>query len=327
MKTLLLTSRDIAQLVTEADALSAVKQAFQAYGQEKAVMPSKIYLDLPRYHGDFRAMPAYIEDLKACGLKWVNAHPDNILQKKYPAVMAVLILNDPVTGFPLAIMDGTLITRLRTGAAGALASFYLARKESSVLGLVGCGVQAEAQLMSHLNQFQFHEIVVWGQDRKLAYDFKERMGKHHSKIQVVEDLEELAQKSHILCTTTPSRKPLINRDWVGPGLHINAMGADAQGKQELDPQILKDAYLVVDDLDQSIHGGEINVPFSNGVITEKDIDATLGEVVCGRKLPRQNPRDITVFDSTGLAIQDMALARRVYEQAIEKGLGTFLGLI
>jgi alanine dehydrogenase len=271
-------------------------------------------------------MPAYIESLEACGLKWVNSHPDNLIKKNFPAVMAILILNDPQTGFPIAIMDGTLITRLRTGAAGALASFHMARRDSKVLALVGCGVQAQAQLIAHLKKFKITEVRVWGHKIELADAFKEKMKDRIFSINIFEKVEDCIQASDIVCTTTPSREPLILRKWIKPGFHINAVGADAEGKQELDPQILRDAILVVDDLEQSIHGGEINVPFSKGLISKKDIDATLGEVVCGFKPGRKNDDDITVFDSTGLAIQDMALAQCAYRRAVERGLGQHVDL-
>jgi alanine dehydrogenase len=325
-QTLLLTSENLASLIDEDDAFEAMRKAFEAHGQGKFQMPSKIYLDLQAYRGDFRAMPAYIDSLGACGMKWVNSHPDNLLKRDFPAVMGILILNDPQTGFPLAIMDGTWITRLRTGAAGALASFYLARRGSKILALIGCGAQAEAQLMAHLKQFQIVEVRVWGPKLELADSFKEKMKKLPLSIKPLEKIEDCVQGCDIICTTTPSREPLVLRKWIGPGTHINAIGADAKGKQELDPKILKNSFLVVDDLEQSIHGGEINVPFSQGTISSADIDATLGEIVCGSKSGREGFADITVFDSTGLAIQDMALGHRAYQKALKQGLGHHVSL-
>ncbi len=320
-KTLLLTSSDLEHLIDEKDAFDAMREVFQAHALGQTQMPSKIYLDLPVYHGDLRAMPAHVESLKICGLKWVNAHPDNIRSGRYPAVMGTLILNDPKTGFPLAIMDGTRITRLRTGAAGALASFYLARPNSKILALIGCGVQAESQLLSHLKVFEFSEIRIWDLRIVEAQSFKKRMEPHFQKIRVCENVRDCIKDAEILCTTTPARGPVVFRPWINSGVHINAVGADAKGKQELDPTILKEAIIVVDEIDQALHGGELNVPYSQGLITEKNISATLGEIIAKKKMGRQKEKDITVFDSTGLAIQDIALGAKAYQKALQKGVG------
>ena len=126
-------------------------------------MPAKIYLDLPKYNGDFRAMPAYLETDQACSLKWVNAHPNNP-KHGLPSVMAILVLNDPKTGFPLSIMDATYSTSLRTGAAGGVAAKHLAHSKSSVVGLVGCGIQAQTQLACLREVFNIKEVRVWGHE-------------------------------------------------------------------------------------------------------------------------------------------------------------------
>jgi alanine dehydrogenase len=327
VKTLFLTASDVSALVHEADAYEAVKEAFQAYAGGRAQMPPKVYLDLPEYRGDFRAMPAHIENLKACGLKWVNSHPENIKTGKFPAVMGILILSDPESGFPLSVMDATVITRLRTGAAGALASVFLARPDSKILSLVGCGIQAEAQFLAHIAKFTFSEVRVWGHEISLARKFQEKMGKYHTNIVLHESIESCVRKADIVCTTTPVRKPIVEKEWISPGTHINAIGADAQGKQELDVQIIQKGILVVDDIEQSMHGGEINVGVSQGMLKHQNIHATLGEITAGLKKGRNSSKDITIFDSTGLAIQDMALGKRIYTKALEKKAGLFLDFI
>lgn len=327
MKTLFLTASDVSALIDEGDAYDAVQEAFQAYAFGRAQMPSKVYLDLPQHHGDFRAMPAYIENLKACGLKWVNSHPENIKTGKFPAVMGVLILSDPETGFPLAVMDATVVTRLRTGAAGALASVLLARPDSKTLALVGCGIQAEAQFLAHISKFSFSEVRVWGHELSLARKFHEKMKKYHSSIAIHESIQDCVKRADIVCTTTPVRKPIVEKAWISPGTHINAIGADAQGKQELDIQIIKNGILIVDDIEQSMHGGEINVGISQKVLRPENIHATLGEIAAGLKKGRNSSEDITIFDSTGLAIQDMALGRKVYAKALDRKAGLFLDFI
>jgi alanine dehydrogenase len=283
-------------------------------------MPPKIYLHLDKYKGDFRAMPAYIEGLEACGLKWVNVHPKN---KRFnlPAVMATIILSDPRTGFPLCIMDGTHITNLRTGASGAIAAKYLARKDSSVVGLVGCGVQARTQLQAMNELFKIKKVYIWGNRIAYVKKFLKDMQFLGLDMQITGNISNCVKEADIVVTTTPVRKPILKSKWIKEGAHINAIGADAPGKEELEVSLLKRAKIVVDDWRQASHSGEINVPVSRGLISRKDIYAALGEIVAGTKIGRVNPKEITIFDSTGLAIQDIAMAHFVYRKACRKKIG------
>jgi alanine dehydrogenase len=271
-------------------------------------------------------MPAYIEKLGLCGLKWVNVHPDN---RKYglATVMAIIILSDPRNGFPLCIMDATLITNVRTGAAGAVAAKYLARKDSKVIGLVGCGAQAKQQFEGLRRFFNFIDVRLWSKDKACSNNFlyQNRYGKE--RIVVAGTIEECVRGSDIVVTTTPSRQPLVKYAWLKKGSHINAIGADAKGKEELEPLILKKAKVVVDDFIQAAHSGEINVPMVKGIINKKNIYAELGEIVCAQTRGRTNKDEITVFDSTGLAIQDLALANVIYLSALRKRIGKSVDLL
>ena len=325
-KTLILGQKDVAKLVDVKSAIGAVEQAFAEYGLGRARMPPKIYLDLPEFSGDFRAMPSYVSKFKLCTLKWVNAHPRNAAFG-LPAVMAVLIVSDPKTGFPLAIMDGTLATSLRTGAGGAVAAKYLARKDSSVVALVGCGVQARAQLVALREIFKIKDVRVWGHQKALAARFIHAMKRPGEAMTAAKNIQECVAGADIVVTTTPSRVPLVQSGWIKEGTHINAIGADAPGKEELDPKILKRAKVVVDDFAQAAHSGEINVPVQKGIFKLKDIHASLGEIVAGRKKGRTSEREVTVFDSTGLAIQDTAVASLIYKAALKKKLGARMTII
>lgn len=325
-KTLILGRKDVAKLVDVKSAIRAVEEAFAEYGRGRARMPPKIYLDLPEFAGDFRAMPSWVRKFKLCTLKWVNAHPRNA-RFNLPAVMAVVIVSDPKTGFPLAIMDGTLATALRTGAGGAVAAKYLARRDSSVVALVGCGVQARAQLAALREIFRIKDVRVWGHQKSLAARFIRSMKKPGEVMTAAKNIQECVAGADIVVTTTPSRKPIVQSRWIKDGTHINAIGADAPGKEELDPEILKRARVVVDDLEQAGHSGEINVPVARGIFKPKNIYATLGEVVAGKKKGRADPGQVTVFDSTGLAIQDTAVAGLIYKAAVKKKLGKWMRII
>jgi alanine dehydrogenase len=318
--TLILTYKDIGKLLSVKDALRIVEKAFRAYGNKKAQMPAKIYIKLHHYNGDLRAMPAFIETTKACGMKWVSVYPEN-RKKNLPTTMAVIILNDAATGFPLAIMDGTHITKMRTGAAGGIAAKYLARGNSKIAALVGCGAQAESQLAALNECFALELVKVYGQKPVGAKDFIKRMKGLKLKMAVSETVRECVQDADIVVTTTPSRKPIVRLEWLKRGAHINAIGADARGKQELEPAILRKAKVAIDDWSQAPSSGEINVPWSKGLLSKKDIHATLGEIISRRKPARINKDELTVFDSTGLAIQDVSCAQFAYFQALKKNIG------
>jgi alanine dehydrogenase len=318
---LILTGSEVMQVLDMDLALTAVEDAFRAYGQGRVNMPPKAYLTLER--GDFRAMygELFLARDHICGLKWVNVHPGNPAQGLL-TVMGKILLNDPDTGLEFADLDGTYITDYRTGAAGGVAARHLARPDASRLGVVGAGVQARTQVAAILKVRPIREIVVFDRHRQHSQGFAAHVTSAHGiKVRATTEAAEAVAGQDIVVTTTPSRTPVVKRQWVAPGTHINAIGADAAGKQELEAAILADARVVVDDWAQASHSGEINVALSRGQLSQEQIYGSLGEIVAGRKPGRQTPEEITVFDSTGLIIQDLALALAVYQRARERGLG------
>lgn len=285
--------------------IDAVERGFLDYAQGKVQMPAKQYLDFREYQGDLRIMPCYSKILKLAGTKIVNVHPGNP-EKGLPAVMATIILNNPENGQAVAQIGGTWITGMRTGAAGAVAVKYLAKKNVQTLGVVGAGQQAFFQIAAVTKTRPVREIRVYDPQEENI----EKLAKNLKKLGIAikkTSLEEAAQ-SDILTTTTPVRRPIVKDEWILPGAHINAIGADAPGKQELDPKILKRAKIVIDHWEQASHSGEINLPLSQGIIQKKDIYAELGEIVAGKARGRINEDEITIFDSTGLAFQDLYTA-------------------
>jgi alanine dehydrogenase len=307
--------KETEELLSVREAIEAVERAFKLKAENKSRMPPKIYLDMPEFGGDFRAMPAYIDGI--AGLKWVCGYPNNH-QYNLPTVMATIVLCDPRTGRPWAIMNGEYITNIRTGAAGGVAVKYLARENSSVIGMIGAGMQARTQLMA-INEVlnNIEEVGVFDVNRDTSRRYAEEMGAE-LKINVspVEKIE-VAADADIVVTTTPSKEPVVKKEHIKPGTHINAIGADAKGKQELEVNLLVSAKVVVDDIEQASHGGEINVALSGGQLKVEDIHGSIGEVIINSKSGRESDDEITVFDSTGLAIQDMVCAKLVYEKASE----------
>ena len=323
---LLLTERDVARLADVPMSLRVVREACEAMARGQTAMPPKLYLPLP--HGaDFRAMPAYVRPMRACGIKWVNVHPGN-RRRGLPTVMAVIVMNDPATGVPLAVMDGLLVTKLRTAASAAIAAQALARPESRLVGLVGCGAQADAQLSALAEVFRLSQVNVWGFRPEEAARFCRRMRRAMPQVAFAPcaTIERCVRRADLVVTITPSRRPLVRRAWLSPGTHINAIGADAPGKQELEAQILRDATVVVDERRQAIHGGEINVPISTGQFTPRQIHASLGEVLLGRARGRRSASELTVFDSTGLAIHDVAMGAALVRLASRRGVGRRVAL-
>jgi ornithine cyclodeaminase/alanine dehydrogenase len=317
MKTLVLTQKAVRAILSMDLAVPAVERAFAAHGLGETIMPPKVYLTLPRYHGDFRAMPAYLDGW--AGLKWVSAHPENPARHLLPAVLGTFILSDPATGAPLSIMDGTLLTAFRTGAAGTVATKHLSRGTPHTIGFVGCGAQARVLVAGHRLLYPRAQLRMGDVRPEAAAALADEAG--GKAVSLAE-----AAGCDVVCVATPSRQPVVLREHLRPGAHVNAMGADAPGKQELDPQILIDGRVFVDDLEQAAHGGEVNVPLSKGILSRSQIQGTLGEVIAGRRAGRVSD-EITVFDSTGLAIQDVALASVLYRVAREKELGVEVDLI
>ncbi|MEM3677985.1 MAG: alanine dehydrogenase [Candidatus Bathyarchaeia archaeon] len=326
MEILFLNQEEVAGLLNMKDTLKAVEDAFREKGRGNVQMPPKVYLYYEKHGGDLRVMPSYMERVEKSGVKIVNVHPNNP-SKGLPTVMAVITLVDPTTGAPMAVMDGTLITAFRTGAGSGVATKYLAKKDSRILGLVGAGGQAYSQLEAITEVTPITDVKVWSRHKDTAQRFiKNVEGRFNLNFNAVDSVEACVRDSDIITTITPSREPIVRDEWVELGAHINAIGADAPGKQELDAKTLKRARIVVDDWDQACHSGEVNVPLSQGLLRKEDIYGELGEIVCGVKKGRESPREITIFDSTGLAIQDVATAWMVYERAKEKGMGTWLTL-
>ena len=278
----------------------AVEAVFREHARGHVQMPPKLYITFE--HGDFRTMPAYVPALDMAGVKIVNVHPGN-RAAGLPTVMALTVIIDVETGIPKALINATRLTDMRTGAAGAIAAKYLAPKREVVLGVIGSGRQAEAQVRAISRELVITEIRVWSRDEKNALALAEQFGDLSASATPIEK----ACDADVVVTTTPSRKPIVMHEWIHDGTHINAIGADAPGKEELDPLILKRAKVFVDDRPQAIHSGEINVPIAKGLFHAHDIAGTLGEVVVGVK-GRRRPDEVTVFDSTGLAIQDLAIA-------------------
>ena len=331
MKTLILSEQAIRRVLSLGEVMLAVESAFRMKGLGHTQMPTKQYLFMNKYNGDLRTMPSYLEENDVIAVKVVNSHPENRRKHGLPTVMATIILIDPKTGMALAILGGTWITDLRTGVAGTIAAKYLAIKEPKTIGLIGAGAQARTQLMSLLHAYKnIEKVKVWSRTEKTKRKYVEYVKSMYNqvpKIIPVENIANAVQETDIVVTTTPSTKPLVSAEWVSEGTHFNCIGADAPGKQELDPAILIKSKIVVDDWDQGCHSGEINVPLAKGIIDKRDIWGDICEIIAGLKPGRTSPDEITIFASTGLGIQDAATANIAYKKALKERIGEFVEIL
>ena len=318
---LVLTGSQVMQVLTMDLSLAAVDEAFRAYGIGRVNMPPKAYLTLAQ--GDFRAMygEIYLARDHICGLKWVNVHPGNPARGLL-TVMAKILLNDRTRAWSSPIWTAPISPTTVPGPREGVAARHLARSDATRLGLIGAGAQARTQVAAIVKVRSIREIVVFDRHREHSEAFAAEVAAAYGvKARAATEAAEAVTGQDIVVTTTPSRTPVVAREWVSPGTHINAIGADAAGKQELASAILTAAKVVVDDWAQASHSGEINVALARNELTPEQIYGSLGEIVAGKKPGRESPEEITVFDSTGLIIQDLALGLAVYQRAQERGLG------
>ena len=305
-KTLILSRSEMIGLLTPGEYNDCVEQAYRMHGEGRFYMDPKGHIVLPQFPGEWEAMPSYIEEPHAAACKWVSIREQNRERFNLPTVFSILIYTHPETGFPLAIVDGSYHTVMRTGAAAAVSAKWMARKNSRKLAIAGAGHMAEGVLATCNEVFPWEEVSVWSRSQATLDHFvREQQPKYQDfEIKTSTSLEDVVPGADVLVTVTPARGPIIRDEWVTPGMHIAAVGADKKGDQELEGTILTRARIFVDDIRQCRTDGEINVPLSEGLIRESDVAGEIGEVITGKKPGRISDQDVTLFDSTGIALQD-----------------------
>jgi alanine dehydrogenase len=304
------------------ETITAVKKAFKSFALGDAQMPAKSYLTFDEYHGDLRSMPAYLPDFDRATVKVVNAHPENPGRHGLPTVMALILAVDPRTGFPEAILDGTAVTSRRTAAASAIATERFTHRDVDRLGMIGTGAQARDQLHSHMVVRNFSELWIADRSEEALKNFEEWVNETYPSLDVTqtESSRAILQNCPVIVSLTPSTSPLVNdADSLPEPQHINAMGADAPSKQEWPEEVLRESDLIVDNWDQARHSGEISQWVEAGSLTREDLAGEIGNFLL---VPERTTGQRTLFDSTGLAIQDTAAAHVLLEQNVKPD-GTF----
>src|SRR5213592_2796749 len=265
-KTLILSRTDMMGLLTPADYVGCVEQAYRMHGEGRFFMDPKGHIVLDKYPGEWEAMPSYIEEPEAAACKWVSIRERNRELFDLPTVFSILVYTHPETGFPLAICDGSFHTVMRTGAAAAVSVRWMARPDATTLAIVGAGHMAEGTLATCVGIFPWKHVRVWSRSRKTLDRFVAAQQPKYRGLEIrgSQDLEAVVRGADVVVTVTPARGPLVMNEWISDGAHIAALGADKRGDQELDPRILERARIFVDDLLQLRSEVGIDGPLAAG---------------------------------------------------------------
>lgn len=325
--TLLLTRRDVASLLDLEECVAAVKMALRLRGEGRAG-PARI-LGFPCERGTFHVKAAALPLARPYFAAKINGNFSRNRERfGMPTIQGIVLLCDAENGYPLAILDSIAITTLRTGAATAVAAEYLAREDARVATICGCGNQGRIQLAALTRARPLQRAFAFDVDSDCARQFAvELSAQLRIPVTAVDEPGPAALASDIVVTCTPSCEPFLGPGDIAPGTFLAAVGADSPEKQELDPRLLASARLVVDSLDQCAEIGELHHALKARLMDTADVHAELPELVAGTKPGRVDAEEITVFDSTGTALQDVAAAVAVYERALKTGNGTTIDLI
>jgi alanine dehydrogenase len=319
--TLVLTRSDVAALLGIEECIAAVEQAFRLHAEGSALPPG--VLGIHARTGGFHIKAGLLDLNRSYFAAKTNANfPENAKRFGLPLIQGVIVVCDAENGYPLAVMDSMEITIIRTGAATAVAAKYLARPDSSVATICGCGNQGRISLRAMTKVLPLKQVYAFDKEPTLADSLANELSKEMGiDIKATNDLGWAARQSDVCVTCTPSKEFFLNREYVRPGTFVAGVGADNEEKQELDPRLLQSSKVVVDLLEQCATIGELHHALEQGLMTRAAVHAELGEVIAGKKPGRTSADEIIVFDSTGTALQDVASAAIVYERAVASGRG------
>ena len=322
--TLVLNSSEIKKCVQlNGQLIPIIEDAFKSLALGKTTMPPILRLDIEKYHGESDVKAAYIDGLDSYAIKVASGFFNNP-NLGLPSSNGLMILLDSKTGvLKSVLLDKGYLTDVRTAIAGAIAAKHLSNPESSNVGIIGAGIQAKMQLEALLLVRNIKTAYIWSRDSKKTNKFVQNIkGKINIKIIACESPEQTVNLSEILITCTPSKSPIIKSEWLKKGLHITAMGSDAEMKNELDPKIIKDCdYYIPDSQSQTSILGELNHAIKAGLVSAEKKYNELGSVIINSNLGRSNINDVTVADLTGTGVQDTAIARHTYKISSDKGFG------
>lgn len=328
----ILSKADTEKLLTMDEVIETVESVYIQKSNDKAEVYPMVYAEFNPGVCDMDIKSGWLKDSGNYGFKLTSWYSENHL-KGLPEIVAVVMVVDDKTGVPLGLLDGGHVTGMRTGAAGAIGAKYLARKDSKNLLMVGAGNIATYEIAAMLTVFpELEEVRIYD---PMSYEFaqgkandmcrlmKERFNIDASNVvfMATDDLENVLKTTDVVITVTPARTPLIKKEWLKEGTHLSCIGSDMSGKEEIDPMIFEEARVFVDDMEQCMSVGEIEIPIKTGVFKTEDIAGEMGDVILNRVEGRRSETETTVFDSTGIALMDIAVAQVAFAKANEKHLG------
>jgi ornithine cyclodeaminase len=308
-------------------AVELIENGFTQLALGQVTMPPIMRIDIPEHNGEVDVKSAYIKGLDTFALKISSGFFHNP-SLGLPSLSGMMMLFQTKTGLPEAILlDNGYLTDVRTAAAGAVAAKYLAKPKLEYAGVIGTGMQARLQMHALHMVRPFKTLLVYGRSDEAARTYATEMEVALGvTVRIAPSIEHVVKESESVVTTTPSKQPLIKAEWIHPGLHITAMGSDAEQKQELDAAIFAAADVVACDVKtQCFRLGELHHAKEQGILTESDPILEAGELTSKKKEGRTNDSQVTVCDLTGTGVQDTVIARFAYEQLRTRGLGTILG--
>ena len=318
---IVLNDQEVAELVSFDENLRLIEQAFADYNRGESYVLPVIREKIKKHNGFFGIKSGYLENQEVLGFKAGGFWADN-KDKGLPNHQSAMMLFDPATGQPIAVVAANFVTQIRTAAIGAIGCKYLARPESRVLALIGAGHQGRNQLEASLKVLPaIKEVWVYDVFRASAEKVVADLQNENYSIRVAESAEQASDGADVIVTATSSFQAIVMNEWIKPGTHINAIGTDTRGKQELDPLIFGRAAVFVDNLEQCCYLGECQHAVDAGILSRQSIRAELGELINRSKPGRTSPEEITIFDTTGVAIQDLATAGYALQEAKKRGLG------
>lgn len=312
---------EVRKVITMREAIEAVKRGFILFSQKKAIVPLRVPVKLDNNTVLF--MPGAILEDKSVGVKVVSVCPFNP-QKGLPLINAAVLILDGETGIPQALIEGSAVTAVRTGAAGGAAAEVLSREDSKVALIIGAGVQGRVQLEALSVVRKIELAYVYDIDTSKAENYAREMSERLSlKVKAVKDYESVIPEADIIVTATTSKEPVLMGKYIKEGVHINAIGSYAPEMKELDVEVLKKASVIAVDSKEAVleESGEIIEAIRVGVVEEKDI-IEIGEILAKVNLGRREKSDITVFKTVGIAVEDLVVGKLIYEKARDTGIGT-----
>lgn len=324
MELLFLSQADVEKVLNIELAFEADEEAYKAYSSGNSIQPPIVSMEFHSDNGEMDIKSGYSGLNKTVGVKILSGFWDNPKKYGLPISLGLMTLFDGRTGQPLCVLDAGMITYYRTSAAGAYAATLLARKDSTKLAVIGTGGLARMHLVATKQYFDIKDAYIYSNapEQKAQYiaDFQAKYP--DIRFHDCATAKEAVEQADIVATATPANQAVVMDAWIKPGTHINAFGCDMTGKQELEPSIFTHAKVVVDNLTECVRRGETQHCIREGLLRQEEIYAEIGEIALGQKPGRTDDREITIFDSTGMSLQDISTASRIYEKALALGIGT-----